>query len=209
MTPTDQHLALEAIVALVDGELSRGAHGRAMAHLSACQQCRHDVEAQRYAKRALVGAGGPALPADLLSRLREIPFTTDLGTPEVTLAMQGDSMQWRSTYPAALAPAPLPIRPPVRLDRQTRPGDQRPSPSPVRRRPHLSPVRLSRLRRGLVGAVAGVTVGVLASVAPVAVTASGGVSTPRPAEDTELPEWSSTFTPLGETIPAVAGISGP
>lgn len=206
MNTTDFHLALDAIVALVDGELSHGARGRAMAHLSSCPQCRYDVEAQRGAKSALVGAGGPALPADLLSRLREIPFTTDLGRPEFTLAKQGSTQEWTPVRRPAL-PRTAPLPPGVPPDSQPVLRDGSPTHPPTRR-PGLSPARMRRLRRGLVGAMAGLTVGVLASVAPVAVTAGSGAAAPRPVDGTEPVDWSTTFTPLGET-PAFAGLTRP
>jgi len=63
LTPTDFHLALEAVVAYVDGELTPGAQARAAAHVAACPQCSYDVRAQREAKILLVGTGGPEVPA--------------------------------------------------------------------------------------------------------------------------------------------------
>jgi anti-sigma factor RsiW len=78
MTIPESHLAQEAIAALVDGELPAGPAGRAARHLSGCLQCRLAVEAQREAKEALHRTGDVAVPGDLLSRLRAIPFTTDV-----------------------------------------------------------------------------------------------------------------------------------
>jgi anti-sigma factor RsiW len=78
MTIPESHLAQEAIAALVDGELPAGPAGRAARHLTGCLQCRLAVEAQREAKEALHRTGDVAVPGDLLSRLRAIPFTTDV-----------------------------------------------------------------------------------------------------------------------------------
>ncbi|SCX38068.1 hypothetical protein SAMN03159343_0285 [Klenkia marina] len=72
------HLAQEAIAALVDGELSGVAAGRAARHLTGCLQCRLAVEAQREAKEALHTSRDVAVPGDLLSRLQAIPFTADV-----------------------------------------------------------------------------------------------------------------------------------
>jgi anti-sigma factor RsiW len=78
MTIPESHLAQEAIAALVDGELPAGPAGRAAKHLAGCAQCRLAVHAQREAKEALNRCGDVAVPGDLLSRLRAIPFTTDV-----------------------------------------------------------------------------------------------------------------------------------
>jgi anti-sigma factor RsiW len=74
----ESHLAQEAIAALVDGELSGGAAGRAARHLTGCAQCRMAVAAQREAKAALQREADVAVPGDLLSRLNAIPFTADV-----------------------------------------------------------------------------------------------------------------------------------
>ena len=74
----ESHLAQEAIVALVDGELPAGPAGRAARHLSDCLQCRMAVQAQREAKEALHRSQDVAVPGDLMSRLCAIPFTTDV-----------------------------------------------------------------------------------------------------------------------------------
>jgi anti-sigma factor RsiW len=78
MSIPESHLAQEAIAALVDGELSGGAAGRAARHLTGCLQCRMAVAAQREAKAALQRDGALAVPGDLLSRLQAIPFTADV-----------------------------------------------------------------------------------------------------------------------------------
>jgi hypothetical protein len=75
---SESHLAQEAIAALVDGELSGGAAGRAARHLGGCVQCRMAVAAQREAKAALQRDVDVAVPGDLLSRLKAIPFTADV-----------------------------------------------------------------------------------------------------------------------------------
>jgi anti-sigma factor RsiW len=78
MSIPESHLAQEAIAALVDGELPAGPAGRAARHLAGCLQCRMAVQAQREAKDALHECAEVAVPGDLMSRLRAIPFTTDV-----------------------------------------------------------------------------------------------------------------------------------
>jgi anti-sigma factor RsiW len=74
----ESHLAQEAIAALVDGELSGGAAGRAARHHRGCVQCRMAVAAQREAKAALQRDVDLAVPGDLMSRLKAIPFTAEV-----------------------------------------------------------------------------------------------------------------------------------
>jgi anti-sigma factor RsiW len=74
----ESHLAQEAIAALVDGELTAGPANRAARHLAGCLQCRMAVQAQREAKEALHASADVDLPGDLMSRLCAIPFTTDV-----------------------------------------------------------------------------------------------------------------------------------
>jgi anti-sigma factor RsiW len=78
VTIPESHLAQEAIAALVDGELTAGPANRAARHLTGCLQCRMAVQAQREAKEALLESADVALPGDLMSRLCAIPFTTDV-----------------------------------------------------------------------------------------------------------------------------------
>ncbi len=78
MNIPESHLAQEAIAALVDGELGGGPATRAARHLTGCTQCRMAVQAQREAKEALHASCDVAVPGDLLSRLRAIPFTADV-----------------------------------------------------------------------------------------------------------------------------------
>jgi hypothetical protein len=78
MSIPESHLAQEAIAALVDGELTAGPANRAARHLDGCLQCRMAVQAQREAKEALHESADVALPGDLMSRLCAIPFTTDV-----------------------------------------------------------------------------------------------------------------------------------
>lgn len=80
----EQHLATEAVVAYVDGELSIAAHERAIRHLAGCTLCTAEVAAQRQARAAVRGASPPAMPASLLAALHAIPHSVELPpSPEV------------------------------------------------------------------------------------------------------------------------------
>lgn len=68
-----EHLATEALVAFVDGELGLGAHQRAAAHLAGCSECSAEVRAQLQARSAVRAAEAPCTPAGLLGVLRNIP----------------------------------------------------------------------------------------------------------------------------------------
>jgi len=68
-----EHLATEALVAFVDGELGLGPHQRAAAHLAECSECSAEVRAQLQARSAVRAAAAPCTPAGLLGVLRNIP----------------------------------------------------------------------------------------------------------------------------------------
>ena len=177
MTLPEVHLAGEAVAALIDGELSRGAYHRALDHMVRCPECRTAVNAQRQAKDVLVGTGIPAVPNGLLSRLHAVPMTTDLGGPRSgILAVSDGDLVWTpidlSGAPAAAAPpgtaSPVTQRGPRTHRRH---GPSRPRSYPVNR------VRSVRLRRGLAGTLAGLAFGVVAAAAPIG---SSGVSLQQP-----------------------------
>ncbi|HTF52944.1 MAG TPA: zf-HC2 domain-containing protein [Pseudonocardia sp.] len=84
------HLALDAIVAYVDEELSPGARRRALEHLARCSQCAAEVIAQTQARLALRGSAAPSLPSSLLSTLRAIPAEAELPAPPAGLAVGPD-----------------------------------------------------------------------------------------------------------------------
>ena len=115
MSLPESHLAQEAIAALVDGELSGGAAGRAARHLAGCTQSRMAVGAQREAKAALQHDADVAVPCDLLSRLKAIPFTADVpgsGGPG-TLSAGSDGLTLDGTggsWAIPLTPAEPPAR---------------------------------------------------------------------------------------------------
>ncbi|MGY1838994.1 MULTISPECIES: anti-sigma factor family protein [unclassified Modestobacter] len=156
----ESHLAQEAIAALVDGELSGGAAGRAARHLTGCAQCRMAVAAQREAKSALQREQDVAVPGDLLSRLNAIPFTAEVsglgggglsaGAGGLTATGAGGS------WAIPLTPASPSTEPPAR------PGSAR------------------WLRRGMTGALAGLGVGV-------AVLAAGLPGTDDPTREVPPP----------------------
>lgn len=201
LNPADfhlDHLAQEAVVAYVDGELSPAAHLRATAHVTACPQCASDVATQRASKAALRTASQPALPVGLLGRLQQIPQTTELQPPGLTLAAHGEELLWsRSAAPAVTRPVPAR---PTPSDRRP-PGRAVATTAPDNRRRGRSSVRMRRLRRGLLGAMAGLAAGVLATAAaPVAVS---GIGAPRTTTTQErvVPDGSTALlTSLDEAM---------
>jgi anti-sigma factor RsiW len=84
------HLALDAIVAYVDEELSPSARRRALEHLSRCPECAAEVVAQTQARLALRRSTAPSLPSSLLSALRAIPDQAELPEPPAGLAVSAD-----------------------------------------------------------------------------------------------------------------------
>ncbi len=106
-----QHLAVDAVVAFVDGELALAARDRAAAHLMVCSSCAAEIAAQRQARSVVRSAQCPSAPADLLAALRDIPHTADLPDRPPGLAVTdpnrlpagplGASPRW-GTGPSAL-----------------------------------------------------------------------------------------------------------
>ncbi|WP_369136893.1 anti-sigma factor family protein [Modestobacter versicolor] len=154
MNTPQGHLAQEAVAALVDGELSCGAAERAARHLAGCGQCRMAVAAQREAKAALQRDADVAVPCDLLSRLKAIPFTADVpgGGGLGTLSAGADGL----TISGAGGSWAIPLTPAERPARAADTGGS------------------SRwLRGGMTGALAGIGLGV--AVLAVAVPVAAGV----------------------------------
>ncbi len=102
-----QHLAVDAVVAFVDGELVPAARDRAAQHLLACQFCAAEVAGQRQARSVVRAAQCPQAPAELLAALRDIPHTADLpGTPD-GLAVTADGTVVEAIDPSQASPSPL------------------------------------------------------------------------------------------------------
>jgi hypothetical protein len=76
----DPHLG-ELAAALVDGMLDHGARDRALAHLTRCDGCRSEVDAQRRIKAQLAGLGGPGVPQGLAARLCALPDRSPAAGP--------------------------------------------------------------------------------------------------------------------------------
>jgi anti-sigma factor RsiW len=182
VTIPESHLAQEAIAALVDGELTAGPARRAAAHLAGCLQCRLAVQAQREAKEALHASQEVAVPGDLLSRLRAIPFTADVpgsGGPG-TFAAGPDSL----VFTGASGAFDVPLRP---------------------QRPQQRSDNTARwLRRGVTGTLAGLGLGVvaLALTLPAGAAPSGGASTAPVAGPTAPEEHTVVVPPVVRTLTA-------
>lgn len=87
---SEQHLLPDAVVALVDGELTPTAHARATAHAATCAWCAAEISTQRQARAAVRAADDPATPAGLLAALRAIPLEVDLPQAPDNLAVTQD-----------------------------------------------------------------------------------------------------------------------
>ncbi|MHA6798565.1 anti-sigma factor family protein [Bounagaea algeriensis] len=84
---SEQHLALDAIVAFVDGELSANARDRAASHLAHCSACTTEASTQRQARSAVRDADSPAISSDLVRNLLSIPQHTELPAQPEELAL--------------------------------------------------------------------------------------------------------------------------
>ncbi|MEU6130577.1 zf-HC2 domain-containing protein [Saccharopolyspora sp. NPDC047091] len=84
---SEQHLALDALVAFVDGELTANAHDRAAAHLARCPACAAEATAQRQARAAVRSASCPSMSAGLLQALQSIPSSAELPAQPDGLAL--------------------------------------------------------------------------------------------------------------------------
>jgi anti-sigma factor RsiW len=172
----ESHLAQEAIAALVDGELPSGPAGRAARHLTGCLQCRMAVQAQREAKAALHDCEEVAVPGDLMSRLRAIPFTTDVpgsGGGSGTLAAGPGEL----TVSGASGTWSVDLRPRVR-------------------RPERAGHSTRWLRRGLAGTLIGLGAGVAALALNLPSGDAGtGVRTGGPVAGPSAPEKHTEVVP--------------
>jgi hypothetical protein len=207
VTIPDVHLADEAVAAFVDDGLSSPARHRAERHMRACPDCSRLVDAQREAKVLLSAAPDPDLPFGLLSRLREIPMTADLGSgnglgdDDQVLVLDGVALafaaagapslrsgEFRSGQARPVEPEPRPVDSAPRPVRPGSPG------GPTARRPRRSggpggrprtypTVRsshpMSRRRRSIAGAIAGLAFGVIASTVSTTAPTTAAPLTPN------------------------------
>jgi hypothetical protein len=189
MSIPESHLAQEAVAALVDGELPAGPAGRAARHLSGCLQCRMAAEAQREAKEALLGSEDVAVPGDLLSRLRAIPFTADVsgGTGPGTMSAGPGEL----TVTDASGSWSLDLRPEQRSARSE----------------HAT----RWLRRGLIGTLAGLGAGVTALALSLPPDVDGGMPSPAggPAAGSSVADrHTEVVPPVIRTVTVTVGRSG-
>ncbi|QGK68878.1 zf-HC2 domain-containing protein [Allosaccharopolyspora coralli] len=86
----EQHLALDALVAFVDGELTPHAYDRAASHVASCPSCAAEAAAQRQARAAVRSAAVPSVSPELLRTLQSIPSEADLPSEPDGLALDED-----------------------------------------------------------------------------------------------------------------------
>ncbi len=199
----EQHLATEAVVAFVDGELSLVAHERATRHLARCTQCTAEVAAQRQARTAVRNATAPSMPASLLAALHAIPHSAELPPAPDELSIDENGQ-------FVMAQRPLTTAAPLGLSAPLGSGDRLGSgallgPAPVAR------ARSSRRIRGGAGVVAtGLVLGALALASPGEPTVPGA---PRPDAGTggSQPVTDAParfeFAPRVSPLPSPAGMA--
>lgn len=108
---SSQHLSDEAVAAFADGVLRGHARERAARHIADCAECRTAVKVQREAAVALRAAPAPALPTNLLDKLRTVPMNTPLPTPPHTVVgPDGNAMLATFAPMAGFVPAERPKR---------------------------------------------------------------------------------------------------
>lgn len=99
----DQHLALDALVAFVDGELTPTAYDRATAHVARCPGCAAEAATQRQVRSAIRTATTPGLSPQFLATLRSIPSTAELPAQPDGLSLTEDG-QLVTTNPGKQPP---------------------------------------------------------------------------------------------------------
>lgn len=166
----EAHLALDAVVAYVDDELSGSARTRAQDHLGRCRECAAEVVAQYQARTALRGASAPSPSSSLLHNLRAIPEVAELPSPPAGLAIGTDGQ-----FVAPLREPPAGMSAPTSM------------PAPAARRATTS----RRVRLGAGVMVSGLALGALVVGATPSPSGSsgGGTGSPgsvRSAFDAEL-----------------------
>jgi hypothetical protein len=180
----EPHLATEAVVAYVDGELSIAAHERATRHLASCTMCTAEVAAQRQARAAVRNAQAPTMPPTLLAALHAIPHTVDLPLTPPGLVVDDDGEFMMAQRPLGSGSLPLGASAPLGSGRRLGAPEPEPAPSDE---PDASSRRASVSRRAVQGAgvvVSGLVLGALALAAAVEPTTGG---TPRPGAESGSP----------------------
>jgi hypothetical protein len=193
----EAHLAPDAVVAFVDGELSAGAYDRASAHIARCPLCAADTTVQRQARDAVQAAGAPRMPAALLAALRAIPTDTDLPDDIDRLAVtaEGDVVAVQRPDRAVFGSGPV-------LGSSAPLGT---GSSVLRAGGHS--------RRAVQGAgvvAAGLMLGALAVVGPHAVAASGRMpSAPSGSGTSGDVVQADVVTPLGGAVRGARPVDNP
>lgn len=218
------HLATDAIVAYVDGELSLCAHERATRHLAHCPMCTAEVAAQRQAATAVRDADAPVVPKSLLAALHDIPQNAPLPAGPDGLAMTDDGqlvVVQRSDGRLGSRP-PLGSGAPFGSTRRLGSAGIDASPAGTRSAAEITSNggrRLTgRLAQGAGVVVSGLVLGVLVLAAPTeAPDNPAGPGSPRPngvggapvpvnAELAPAPDRRSGATPAAPRQPVLSGM---
>jgi anti-sigma factor RsiW len=187
----EQHLAADAVVAYVDGELSLAADERATRHLAECPLCTAEVAAQRQARAAVRSATTPMMPATLLAALHAIPQSVELPPRPGELSVDENGEFVVAQRPLDDRP-PIDDRAPLGLSAPLGSSDRIGSTAPlgaaalgahVSSPGHVSsPARSRRrVRQGAGVVMSGLVLGALALASPVVEPTVAGV--PRPGAE--------------------------
>lgn len=185
-----QHLAVDAVVAFVDGELEPGARDRAVSHVGNCSSCAAEVSAQQQVRRAVRSAAEPATPTGLLAALRSIPERAELPVMSDGLAVTGDGTVVLAARQRATGSVPVTALGSTQpLGGTTRLGGSATGPGSGTAHP-------GERRRGTGTVVSGLVLGALLMVTPGGSTVAEG---PRP----QPPPAVSPLVAPGSGTPAV------
>ena len=176
----------DRVTPLVDGQLPPDATERAFAHITTCQQCRQQVDAERLTKSRLATLADPEPSSDLVDRLLQ------LAGPAGPLPPRDGRVPGTPRVHPVSAPAAAPSRPP---SAPSRPGAARSSRLGRLRRPAARGSRRSRLRMAatLVGALTIVGAGVVGGLS---LTAARPGPTIVPPVDVFVVEHAATTSDL-------------
>jgi anti-sigma factor RsiW len=184
-----QHLAVDAVVAFVDGELKASARDRAAEHLTTCQACAAEVAEQRQARSAVRSAQVPRVPAGLLAALCDIPHTADLPSAPDGLSVTAQGTVVAFADPSSAPSAPLGATPPLGASARWGTG------------PAVLGRRIGRSGAGAV--VSGLMLGVLV------MTVLENPLVPGTGLDPETPAPTSTEPAMTPAAPTVEPVAAP
>lgn len=202
------HLDELGVSALVDSELPAADRDLALAHLAGCLPCRETVDAERQIKARLLALRAPAVPPELLARLRATALA-ELAPPDpVAVGLSPEYAELRNTAPPLATWSDVDRRP------LNRPRGSRDHANGRRvvghdgRRPGGRGHRNRRIRRAAAGSVSVLALSLVGAVAAGSPAPAGPPV--DPSNGTFVVEHARTsgsnpFTEPAATVVSVAG----